>query len=605
MSTGELTLGGLIRSLFPAGYVDYPAYEAGLSSAKEGERPAIKRTISFENPPCLATDLFAIAAALLQRSGAYHHVTPALEGESDSRSLNISDAERRKWIKAGRTWRGEGRKFLPAPPADLRRAWRELISCEDLPLYRALAPQSGPRRWWRPAMALLAIADEAARDIGFETGRPKSAQAAHIELPLRLSSAKGQPIYTLSSADRDHLCVLPKSRTPRVGCTLRSLSHHLAVLPPRGLARAYWSPDPSIEEGTTLSEPAPFNIVVVPYPYRVRATAFRARPAEDHSWGWFEVEPHWCPRTAEDGLEEGFHGFFTYVESLLDAAARDVGTVHGLVFPESAMSDGVFRRLCMELRNRPGFELLIAGLFDALVGSEVRDGNFAAMARFVHAKGQTSFDISVREKHHRWKIDGSQIEAYALGSALDVNHGWWEFLQIHSRSLDVFVMRGGATVTTLICEDLARSDPCQELVRGIGPNLVFALLMDGAQIKERWPARYATVLADDPGSSVLTLTSYGLVHRANETGRFGVSHQIGLWRDDAGKVVELSLDGGAQALCLSLQPTVTVERTLDGRSDEGDAQSWRLTGVSPVRIPVSENAGSRILDGLWPTPSGT
>ena len=79
----------------------------------------------------------------------------------------------------------------------------------------------------------------------------------------------------------------------------------------------------------------------------------------------------------------------------------------------------------------------------------------------------------------------SQIENYALGSALDANWGWWERIDILSRSLDMFVVRGVSTITTLICEDLARNDPCQELVRGVGPNLVVALLMDGPQLRDR------------------------------------------------------------------------------------------------------------------------
>ena len=40
------------------------------------------------------------------------------------------------------------------------------------------------------------------------------------------------------------------------------------------------------------------------------------------------------------------------------------------------------------------------------------------------------------------------------------------------------------------------------------------LLLDGPQLTSRWAARYASVLADDPGSAVMTLTSYGMVQRS-------------------------------------------------------------------------------------------
>jgi hypothetical protein len=245
-------------------------------------------------------------------------------------------------------------------------------------------------------------------------------------------------------------------------------------------------------------------------------------------------------------------------------------------------------------------ELLVSGLFDKVEDADrkIRRGNFAAMAP-LRVDGHVYEHISVREKHHRWRLDRSQIQTYALGSALDPTRGWWEHLEIMSRSLDVVVFRQTATITTLICEDLARHDPCQELVRGIGPNLVIALLMDGAQLVHRWPARYATVLAEDPGSSVLTLTSLGLIQRSIETGMLPQpSRNIGLWRDDRGEVVPLALENNAHALRITLQPHKFEDHTLDGRADGGNSQSWRLSGVSQVRLaPV--DADAPFMHGAW------
>ena len=64
------------------------------------------------------------------------------------------------------------------------------------------------------------------------------------------------------------------------------------------------------------------------------------------------------------------------------------------------------------------------------------------------------------------------------------------------------LIRETATLSVLICEDLARYDPVLTVMNAIGPNLVIALLMDGPQLERRWCGRYATALADDPGSSV-------------------------------------------------------------------------------------------------------
>jgi hypothetical protein len=345
---------------------------------------------------------------------------------------------------------------------------------------------------------------------------------------------------------------------------------------------------------------APFNVVVVPLPFAIRSSAFQGHPSSEGTWGWFDLEPHWCPRTSSADEVPGFEQFYQFIKGVLDEAAADVGSVHALILPEVALSSQIFRLLCDRLQHRANFELLISGLFDAAqpVGDGLRRGNFTGMARFAHVDTEgPKFDISIREKHHRWRLDASQIEAYSLGSALDLSRGWWEHIDILSRSVDVFVLRGGATVTTLICEDLARNDPCQELVRGIGPNFVVALLMDGPQLKSRWPARYATVLADDPGSSVLTLTSYGLISRANAAGQYPPSAKIGLFQDDRGHTTEIQLPTGAHGLCLTLQPTRLVERTLDGRADRGDTQSWRLGGIAPIKV---ESADVAILRGEWP-----
>ena len=60
-------------------------------------------------------------------------------------------------------------------------------------------------------------------------------------------------------------------------------------------------------------------------------------------------------------------------------------------------------------------------------------------------------------------------------------------------------------------ENLARLDEVAELLRDVGPSVVVTILLDGPQLASRWTARYASVLADDPGTAVLTLTASGLL----------------------------------------------------------------------------------------------
>jgi hypothetical protein len=198
-----------------------------------------------------------------------------------------------------------------------------------------------------------------------------------------------------------------------------------------------------------------------------------------------------------------------------------------------------------------------------------------------------------RGKHHRWRLDKSQADDYGLtgfvsdGSQIpavlpdDFRIGW-EAIGLPQRELHTHVIREATTITALICEDLARSDPCHSILRDIGPNLVISLLLDGAQLDRRWSARYARCLAEDPGSSVLTLTSRGMIDLSNQVRRAKVddhtdSWSVGLWIDDASShLVQIHCPPGQHGVVLSLTGKNTLEYTFDGRPNQW-ASSWRLS----------------------------
>ena len=140
-------------------------------------------------------------------------------------------------------------------------------------------------------------------------------------------------------------------------------------------------------------------------------------------------------------------------------------------------------------------------------------------------------------------------------------------------------------LSVLICEDLARPDPAGDLIRAVGPNLVIALLMDGPQIKERWSARYATTLADDPGSSVLTVTSIGMSLLSRPFAGPSRGRIVALWKDAKRNApVEIELPDGYDGVVLSLTARWFEEFTADGRSDGKSASHPVLSGVHPVKI---------------------
>src|SRR5262249_45637220 len=120
----------------------------------------------------------------------------------------------------------------------------------------------------------------------------------------------------------------------------------------------------------------------------------------------------------------------------------------------------------------------------------------------------------IQSKHHRWCLDREQIVSYQLGGRLPASRNCWENIELLPRLLHFVTLGHWMTWSVLICEDLARQDPAADLIRAVGPNLLIALLMDGPQLSGRWPSRYASVLAEDPGCSVLTLTSLGMAERS-------------------------------------------------------------------------------------------
>ena len=155
-----------------------------------------------------------------------------------------------------------------------------------------------------------------------------------------------------------------------------------------------------------------------------------------------------------------------------------------------------------------------------------------------------------QDKHHRWSLDERQIYQYHLGGALHPHIRWWEAIDVPRRSVQVVEVGEGITIVSLVCEDLAQNDDVAELIRSIGPTIVSTALLDGPQLTSRWSARYASVLADDPGSAVMTLTSFGMAQRSRPPGH-DASPVIALWKDPARGTREISLEPGAQGVLLT------------------------------------------------------
>jgi hypothetical protein len=223
---------------------------------------------------------------------------------------------------------------------------------------------------------------------------------------------------------------------------------------------------------------------------------------------------------------------------------------------------------------RCGF--LIAGVGGAGTATAYGSNKAVYVSKFADVP-----NIVEQHKHHRWQLDRGQLEQYGIGACLNPSITWWEHTEIKSRRLSFISVNDRLTLSILICEDLSRQDPVADIIRAVGPNLVVALLMDGPQLSGRWPAHYATVFADDPGSSVLTFTSIGMTQlcRPKEKPK---SRVVGLWKDKLQGFREIILPEHSHALVLSLTIEEAPEWTADGRSEDGSASYLKLNGIHPI-----------------------
>jgi hypothetical protein len=110
--------------------------------------------------------------------------------------------------------------------------WDEVWSHRDCPL-----AGDDHQTWWDPALTLLLVSDAASENLGFPSKKQNVFNSVHRGVALNLNAPLPTHATLLSP---DVACVQPKSRVPKVGCTIRSFSHHLSLLPPRRVAVARW-----------------------------------------------------------------------------------------------------------------------------------------------------------------------------------------------------------------------------------------------------------------------------------------------------------------------------------------------------------------------------
>lgn len=546
MESGELTVGEFLKYLAPAIWKDCP---------------------------CWPGDLFALSAALLEKSSAYVElgmgVRPWLaDGSPDDwqgQVILLAEESRRKLDTEAQQNLDSANLFNPSScplPDRIQESWRKVVAAANT----TVSSVRDSPELISSLVELTAFCDECLAGVGI--GWPATdATPDQIDAPNfwlfaeRLLSPRSNPFRTSTLCLRIHpsrLRVLPKSQTPKSGLSLRSLSHHLALCPPIDIA-ANWHMQACVSE---LNETY-CNILLVPWPFRIQPSQFKPVPLNDddseslpYNTGWFQYTP----------IETDLGKLISLVEELVLQARRDVGPVTLIVFPELALTLSQFETLKSKfVKDGIG---LIAGVLTTSAG--IWSENSVRFALPTMASPETSDDdalVIAQRKHHRWRLDLAQIQRYGLSSILDPRKEWWEGIEVNQREINFIRLRTWLTTCVLVCEDLARTDPVGRFVRAVAPDLVVALLMDGPQLKERWPAYHATVLADDPGSSVLTLTCLGMVKLSQPKDMIGkdTTPIIAMWRDPVFGVTEIPLPRDVEGVLLTITQHETAETSADGR----------------------------------------
>lgn len=467
------------------------------------------------------------------------------------------------------------------------------------------------RELTKALLQLLAIADSACAGIGL-LEKVASESSAPTEIVHCLANLLLTATGSLSTLPKFHGAVLPKMRTPQGGITTRSLSHHLTFHTSE--VEVMWRTIPWYNHHQKS-----MNVIAVPFPFNISEDNFEPRSERFQSVQYFSYRA-----TMEAGQKDAY----AYLDEVVDLVWRQnekLDQIHILVFPESSLSEDQYTHLKNKLYERLidssckeenagrlyHLPLIVAGISKESENSKLSnqphtyyDGvtdhpshNEVRMATFFAGKW---YDVAQR-KHHRWHLNRNQLVQYWLAGKLPSERRWFEHISVAQRRLTILAPTGWLALTALICEDLAQLEPVSAIIRGIGPTFLMALLSDGPQLNSRWSARYANVLADDPGTAVLSLTSLGMVKRSkrltndlyiDQSQGEPASYTVALWKDMLRGQQEIHLTNGNQAVRFTLSAKYKEEYTLDGRSDGTNAAVFELEGYEQLPLQIAAQSTS-------------
>jgi hypothetical protein len=533
---GALTVGEVLTEMLPR-----------LGRARDRSVP--------EWPP----DVFGLMATLVQRGGFYGKVLASWPPVSDfGRQCEDESVRWRDAVEYGRP-----------VPALVKKLWGSVVKEWGTEVTVLAEDVEASQK----VLFLMAIADECGAGLG----------GAFIDTDFDEYLAKAAQLLEKGSLGKEihstRMRILPKRRTPPSGLNVRSLSLHLTCTYGNEVEPS-WVPLRSLDTKDTI------QVLVVPYPFAVDPMGFQAvegKPSDMENmdsgrFGFFTGDRKSEPKVVENLVKDAFR-----------AARARTGSVELVLFPELALTEEE-HAAAWRVAEKNG-AILMAGVGKPAVSGEAAGANSVRIF-------DPSFDQGRYEqgKHHRWRLNRSQIETYELGATLNPAREWWEYIEIHNRRQFFLQMERWLLVAPLICEDLARPDPVGDMVRAVGPDLVIAFLMDGPQLANRWSARYATVLAEDPGCSVLTITSLGMALRSQPPAGMPKSRKVASWKDPVGGYREIEVSADKDVVLLLTLHRDTRRRSgyrqvsADGRENGVSTGFPILSRVQSVEIADYRNS---------------
>lgn len=506
---------------------------------------------SLKGPPVWPPEVFAIVASLLRMCAAY---TKVVERWPPSKPMTWADYAR----GVGQAWRAAFNRRLSAP-VEVGRRWRELRRRAHL----SITEVADDDDLCDALLELTAFADEASVGAGLP---PLSTN--YDRFIAKSIDYLNRPSSNLRQVG-SYPIVLPKLHTPQTGLTLRSLTHHLSLCATEDV-HCDWRLLPFPRRGGSEK----LNLLLLPWPRTIHADCFIPSAGRlrnmDAAFGWFACDTRQSIPTVVDRAAR----VFSAAEYLMGKR------VDGILFPELALRDGEPQAIV----KRTG--AFVIGGIGRTRRRSIRE-NAAAFAVPLHQHHRDYQVYWEQQKHHRWCLTPTQVRQYGFGN-LDERTTWWENIHVGPRRLTFWAIEPWLTIAVLICEDLARQDPISDVVRSVGPNLLISCLLDGPQLASRWSARYAAVLAEDPGCSVLTLTSAGMSSLSSPPEQAAPDRRdvIALWRDAVtNEPVEISLAPNSAGVVLSLRAERRTEWAADGRPDA--EMSTYLVYESMRQVPDS------------------